>query len=380
MFKSLLGALLPVTALAVRGTDDGSSRENAHDTWAINNDGDGVWFHLYHWTSTAPDGVTKLWNGDLTVNTRNSYKYIAYGWCMEILNTEEEDWDCMRALVTVDPTGDINRDQSQWRAIEDWKYTGTHANFRWNKLVEDELPWGDVNPTSDFRFDLDNSYSNCSPSGNNMNCPRGDELTSGLTTRFQRNWVTADAPTFDATISHETGGIERKFFAFVNQFKNEPPADNSVEPDFITKTWSTSNVKITPVMPIIQDAWEEQEKDQRLALFDPKTAYQMKVGDIVDEQLLTIPAGPGDAIWDYSIKAVSGKEYPLFVSINQDTQTLEFRPDLQVYDYNRFYFMLVVEQRGDSNWKKEKEIEVFVGDPLVIAQKQQKLDNFVNAL
>ena len=134
MLKSFLGALLPIAALAVRGNDDGSSRENAHDTNAINNNGDKVWFHLYHWTSTAPDGITKLWNGDLTVNTGNSYRYIAYGWCMEILNTEEEDWDCMRAMVTVDPTGGINTDQTQWRTVEDWKYTGTHADFKWNKL------------------------------------------------------------------------------------------------------------------------------------------------------------------------------------------------------------------------------------------------------
>ena len=133
MYKSLLSALLPVAVFAVRGKDDGTSREDAHDTWAISNEGDGIWFHLYHWTSTDSAG-NKTWEGDLTVNTRDSWRDLAYGWCMEILDTEDEDWDCMRAMVTVDPTGEINKDPTQWIGVEDWKYTGTHANFKWNKL------------------------------------------------------------------------------------------------------------------------------------------------------------------------------------------------------------------------------------------------------
>ena len=141
--------MLPVAAFAARGNNDGTSREDAFDTFAVNNNGDGVWFHLYHWTSTASDGVTKLWNGDLTVNLRNAYRNIAYGWCMEILDTPDEDWDCMRVMVTVDPTGSIDTNPAQWRGVEDWKYTGTHANFKWNKLVQDQLPNGEVNPTSD---------------------------------------------------------------------------------------------------------------------------------------------------------------------------------------------------------------------------------------
>ena len=116
MIRSLIGSLLPLATLAVRGKDDGSSRENAHDTWAINNDGDGVWFHLYHWISEQPDG-TKMWNGDINVNTRNSYRYLAYGFCMEILNTTDEDWDCQRVVIDVNPTGEMNKDPSQWRGV-----------------------------------------------------------------------------------------------------------------------------------------------------------------------------------------------------------------------------------------------------------------------
>lgn len=73
---------------------------------------------------------------------------------MEILDTPDEDWDCMRVMVTVDPIGGINTDPTQWIGVEDWKYTGTHANFRWNLLEQDQLPNGQVNPTSDYRIDL----------------------------------------------------------------------------------------------------------------------------------------------------------------------------------------------------------------------------------
>ena len=76
-------------------------------------------------------------------------------------------------------------------------------------------------------------------------------MTHGVLTHFTRAWKTGDAPTFDAEISHETGGIERKFFAFVNGYGPDMPNDNSMTPEDITKTWSTSNVKITPVMPVI---------------------------------------------------------------------------------------------------------------------------------
>ena len=116
MLRSLIGSLLPVAALAVRGKDDGSSRENAHDVWAINNNGNGVWFHLYHWISVESDG-TKIWNGDINVNTKNSYRNLAYGFCMEILGTQEEDWDCQRVLIDAVPTGSMNKDPSQWRGV-----------------------------------------------------------------------------------------------------------------------------------------------------------------------------------------------------------------------------------------------------------------------
>ena len=142
-----------------------------------------------------------------------------------------------------------------------------------------------------------------------MDCDKGNEMNHGVITHFTRDWKTGDAPTFDAEISHETGGIKRKFFAFINGY-NAPISDNSVTPNDITKTWSTSNVKITPVMPVVQAAWEDSEKNGRLDSFDPKTEYAMKVGDSVDETLTTIPDGPGTAEWEYSIKSITGKNYP----------------------------------------------------------------------
>ena len=101
----------------------------------------------------------------------------------------------------------MNKDPSQWRGVQDFHYTGTHANFKWNLLEQDELASGLPNPTSDWALDLENSFVNCNANGANMDCPAGDELTNGVTTRWTRKWDTLDEPTSDATISHETGGI-----------------------------------------------------------------------------------------------------------------------------------------------------------------------------
>lgn len=109
MFRSLTGALLPLVAFAVRGKDDGSDRENAKDVWSINNSGDGIWWHMYHWTSVEADG-SKMWNGDIVVHTRESWKNLAIGFCMEILDTDDKDFDCLRAVVDGKPTGSLNSD------------------------------------------------------------------------------------------------------------------------------------------------------------------------------------------------------------------------------------------------------------------------------
>ena len=133
-------------------------------------------------------------------------------------------------------------------------------------------------------------------------------------------------------------------------------------------------------MPVVQAAWEEDVKSQRLDLFSAKTEYSMKVGDSVDTVLTTIPDGPGSTEWEYSINRISGKNYPDFVSLNQATNTLEFRPNLQSYDNSLYYFMLTLQEKGNSANKREAEVEVFVGDPVVLAQKQQLLDDFSSEL
>ena len=135
-------------------------------------------------------------------------------------------------------------------------------------------------------------------------------------------------------------------------------------------------MKITPVMPVVQKAWEDCEKSKRLDWFDPKTEYAMKVGDSVDDTLATIPDGPGTAEWEYSIKNIAGKNNPPFVTLNAATNTLEFRPDLQSYDLQLYHFMLVLQEKGNSANKREAEIEVFVGDPEVLEKMRQTLDVF----
>ena len=82
----------------------------------------------------------------------------------------------------------------------------------------------------------------------------------------------------------------------------------------------------------------------------------MKVGDEVDSKLTDIPDGPGSSVWEYSIEQISGKTYPNFVSLNQATNTLEFRPNLQEYEYSYYYFMLVLQEKGNSANRREAEI------------------------
>ena len=101
----------------------------------------------------------------------------------------------------------------------------------------------------------------------------------------------------------------------------------------------------------------------------------MKVDDSEEEQLSDIPSG-----WEYAIKSISGKDFPDFVTLDKATWKLKFEPDDQKYDLKRFYFNLVLQKVGNSSLKKEKEIEVFIGDPVVLQQKEQKLTDFENEL
>ena len=57
------------------------------------------------------------------------------------------------------------------------------------------------------------------------------------------------------------------------------------------------------------------------------------------------------------------------MTLDNATSKLKFEPDNQKYDLKRFYFTLALLEVSSANVKKEKEIEVFVGDPVVIKQK-----------
>ena len=59
--------------------------------------------------------------------------------------------------------------------------------------------------------------------------------------------------------------------------------DNSVAPDFITKTYSTSNVKITPVMPYWQDKFEAEEKQKVMDQYGRTVETNSNFDIVVDD-------------------------------------------------------------------------------------------------
>ena len=69
-----------------------------------------------------------------------------------------------------------------------------------------------------------------------------------------------------------------------------------------------------------------------------------EIGDYseVDYKLPTI-SGPGNTVWRFSVDAVPGKTFPPFMNLNQQTLSLEFKPDKDEYSDNTYYWMLTVE-------------------------------------
>ena len=81
MFKTFIAALVPAAVLA-RGTDDGSSAENAHTSFMIDNAGKGIQTWVHTWNVLADDGSTQLW-GDTEIKINQDYfNDFSYGFCM----------------------------------------------------------------------------------------------------------------------------------------------------------------------------------------------------------------------------------------------------------------------------------------------------------
>ena len=144
----------------------------------------------------------------------------------------------------------------------------------------------------------------------------------------------------------------------------QAPEDNSVEPDFITKTWSTSNVKITPVMPIWQEQWETEEKQKRMDAVDAsmKLNFELLAGQEYDYDLPALPTGPSSVTWEYQITSISGKVYPTWVSLKKTTGKLEMEPT-ESDSGKDFYFKLILAEKGTGGVSKEWEIKVHVEAP-----------------
>ena len=67
MFRSFASTLIPALAVA-RGTDDGTSRENAHTNWLVKGEesnGDNTYVQLHTWIEEGDDGVWE-WRGDIS--------------------------------------------------------------------------------------------------------------------------------------------------------------------------------------------------------------------------------------------------------------------------------------------------------------------------
>ena len=64
MFKAAFVTSLLTAATFARGTGDGSSKENATESYLIGNEGNNVRTYVHHWNELAADGKTRVIHGE----------------------------------------------------------------------------------------------------------------------------------------------------------------------------------------------------------------------------------------------------------------------------------------------------------------------------
>ena len=99
MFKTLIAVLMPVAVLA-RGKDDGSSAENAHTSFMIDNADDGIktWVHTWNLDSISYNSNKslhwQLWGDTEIVISKAKYNSFSYGFCMANSAENAEKMNC----------------------------------------------------------------------------------------------------------------------------------------------------------------------------------------------------------------------------------------------------------------------------------------------
>lgn len=106
MFKSFItSALVPFAVLgASRGNADGSSAENALESFMIDNSGDGVRTYVYTWNEVSEDGKTRELHGETYMDTYFAqFPHMAYGFCMQASESSDGStiFDCQQVNVAV---------------------------------------------------------------------------------------------------------------------------------------------------------------------------------------------------------------------------------------------------------------------------------------
>ena len=117
MFKSFIAsALVPYAVLgASRGNADGSSAENALESFMIDNTGDGVRTYVYTWNEVSEDGKTRELHGETYMDTYYShYPHMAYGFCMQASESSDGTniFDCQQVNVVVSANEDGSKNSS----------------------------------------------------------------------------------------------------------------------------------------------------------------------------------------------------------------------------------------------------------------------------
>ena len=151
MFKTFIAALVPAAVLA-RGIDDGSSAENAHTSFMIDNSGDGVQTWVHTWNKLSEEDYRwQLWGEtELKIN-KAFYNSVSYGFCMANSAENAEKMNCQQINFSYKEDGK-NEDMFD---IVDIYHDGDLEHFAYNSGYEDAQ-------AADWIIDYDNSSVNCS--------------------------------------------------------------------------------------------------------------------------------------------------------------------------------------------------------------------------
>lgn len=281
MFKSFASALLAASVVAdtatnfgeksvVRGKNDGSDNDNAAYCDMIASNGDGVKTDLF--TYLKRENKVLEWHGETKMYLNGlahagAKQIFAFGFCMQMTEAKaaegtnpavEETYDCSSVVVKPVNSADgkkITQNTTvQFYSNEDWKYTGTRADFSWSKVnTGNTLELDQVKDASgnsvdsvadssknNFQISGGKSHTNCVIASNKISCARpasdADAATwmdSGITYHWFRNFSTADEAGFDIQLTEADGDKKRNMFSFVWAWFDEAKSDAAPNKEYL---------------------------------------------------------------------------------------------------------------------------------------------------